>query len=215
MAKIMSFGGLRPQGKSGGFTFYELDGQTIMRRLPTPNHRNKTHPSPLQLINRKRFKDINAFLKPFKQVLNFGFQNQSTLSKSGVHCAFKEFLQKGYNFGVNPPIDPAYLKISSGPLLGPENAEAKRNGNLIEIFWADNSEKGTSFMPEQAMVFLLHQDTGKFHWIKEANSRSKLQANLPLSEADLEKSWFVYLAFYRKVSSNSYLFSDSVFVGKV
>lgn len=76
MAKLLSFGGLRPQGKSGGFSFYEMDGQTIMRKLPSPNHRNKTHPTPLQLLNRQLFREINAFLKPIKPVLNFGFQIQ-------------------------------------------------------------------------------------------------------------------------------------------
>jgi hypothetical protein len=124
MAKVLSFGGLRLQGKSGGFTFYEMDGQTIMRKLPSPNHRNKTNPTPLQLLSRQRFREINAFLKPFKEVLNFGFQNQCTKSRQGIHCAFSDLVNKGYTFGREPRIDPAFLKISEGPLLAPEESQA-------------------------------------------------------------------------------------------
>ncbi|OOG72735.1 DUF6266 family protein [Algoriphagus sp. A40] len=215
MAKLVSFGGLRPKGKSGGFTFYELDGQTIMRSLPSPNHRNKTHPTALQLLNRQRFREINAFLKPIKKVLNFGFQNDSTHSKKGIHCAFGELVQKGYNFRQNPRIDPAYLKISKGPLLGPEDAQANRVENQIEITWADSSGKGTSFIPDYSMVLLFHPDTGEHHWKEKAGSRASLSVAITLSEKDLNKSWCVYLAFYRKTSSNPYLFSDSKYLGKV
>lgn len=215
MAKLISFGGLKPQGKSGGFTFYELDGQTIMRKLPSSNHRNKTHPTPLQLLNRQRFREINAFLKPIKEVLNFGFQNQSTKSRKGVHCAFRDLVHKGYTFGQEPRIDPAYLKISKGPLLSPEEAQANRNGNLIEITWSDHSGKGSSFMPDYCAVLLLHPETGEYYWFKEAGTRTSMQAEITLSEKDMEKTWCVYLAFYRKKTADTYLFSDSKFLGRV
>ncbi|MCE7054811.1 DUF6266 family protein [Algoriphagus sp. AGSA1] len=215
MAKLLSFGGLRLRGKSGGFTFYELDGQTIMRKLPSPNHRNKTHPTPLQLLNRQRFREINAFLKPCKKVLNFGFQNQSTKGRKGMHCAFRDLVNKGYTFGQEPRIDPAYLKISEGPLLGPQEAQIIRSGKLIQINWGDNSGQGSSYFPDYCMVFILHPESGKYYWFKEAGTRSGLQAEISLSEKDLGKTWCVYLAFYRKKGTNSCLFSDSSYLGRV
>lgn len=215
MAKLIGFGGLKPRGKSGGFTFYELDGQTIMRSLPSSDHRNKTHPSPLQLLNRQRFREINAFLKPIKKVLDFGFQNEFIKSRRGKHCAFKELIQKGYNFGQNPRIDPAFLKISAGPLLGPEGAIAYRNENKIQITWEDLSDRGTSFMPDYSMVFLFHPESGQFHWLENAGSRASLVTSISLSEKDLEKQWFAYISFYRKVNSKTYLFSDSKYLGLV
>ncbi|HSF53933.1 MAG TPA: DUF6266 family protein [Algoriphagus sp.] len=215
MAKLISFGGLIPNGKAGGFTFYELDGQTIMRKLPSSNHRNKTHPTPLQYLNRQRFREINTFLKPIKEVLNFGFQNQSTQSRKGIHCAFGELVNKGYTFGQEPRIDPSYLKISEGPILGVENSQAMRIGSRIEISWDDNSGKGSSFLPDYCMLFMLHPETGDYYWFKEAGTRSSLQAEITLSEKDLEKSWCVYLSFYRKKSATSYQFSDSAYLGRV
>ena len=191
MARLLIFGGLRPRGKSGGFTFYELNGKTIMRKLPTPNHRNKTHPTPLQLLNRQRFREINAFLKPLKEVLDFGFQNQSSQSRKGIHCAFGELVNKGYTFGEEPPIDPCYLKISEGPLLGVEDAQAIRNGSMIEVSWGDNSGKGSSFMPDYCMLFLLNPETGDYHWFKGAGTRASLQTEVILSEKDLGKSWCI------------------------
>lgn len=215
MAKLEGFGLLKPRGKSGGFTFYELDGETIMRKLPSGNHRNKTHPTPLQLLNRQRFREINAFLKQMKQVLNFGFQNQSTKSRKGIHCAFQYLLNKGYTFGHIPPIDPAYLKISEGPLLGAEEAQVIRSGNLIQLSWADSFGKGSSFMADYSMVFILDPESGKFHWFKEAGTRNNLRSTITLSDQDMEKSWCVYLAFYRKSGVNEYLFSDSCYLGRV
>lgn len=215
MAKLLSFGGLIPNGKAGGFTFYEMNGQTIMRKLPSPNHRNKTHPTPLQLLNRQRFREINTFLKPFKEVLNFGYQNQSTKSRKGIHCAYGDLVNKGYTFGKEPRIDPSYLKISEGPLLGAEDTQAIRNENLIQITWRDNSGKGSSFMPDYCMVFMLHPESGDYYWFKGAGTRASLHAEISLSEKDLEKSWCVYLSFYRKNGANSFQFSDSTYLGRV
>lgn len=215
MAKLEGFGGLRPRGKSGGFTFYELDGETIMRKLPSGNHRNKTHPTPLQLLNRQRFRDVNAFLKPIKVVLNFGFQNQSTKSKKGIHCAFGHLVHQAFSYGQDPNIDPIFLKISEGPLLAPHEAKAIRNGNLIELGWNDQVDQGSTFMPDYCMILVLNPETRKFYWFKEAGTRAGGKASISLSANDLGKNWCVYLAFYRKKADGSYLFSDSRYLGKV
>lgn len=212
MAKLIGMAGLSPNGKVGGFTFYQMDGKTIMRRLPT-SHRNKTNPTPLQLLYRKRFKEVHAFLKPYKEVLNFGFQNQCTKSKKGIHCAYQHLVQKGYNFGDDPSIDPAYLKISSGPLLGPEGVEVSKEINSIWLKWQDQSEKGSSFRPIKLMVFLLNPESGKYYWFRDAGFSDRKELNVQINEFDQDRSWYVYLSFYRATNQEKYLFSDSVFAG--
>ncbi|MDF2158026.1 hypothetical protein [Algoriphagus sp. CAU 1675] len=214
MARLIGLGGFSPQGKSGGFTFYQLNGQTIMRRLPA-SHRNKTNPTSLQLLYRQRFKEINAFLKPFKEVLNFGFQNQCTQSKRGTHCAYQELVQRGYTFGQEPRIDPSYLKISAGSLLGPEEVKATKENQLIRLTWRDPSKQGSSFHPAQVLVFLLHLPSGSFYWFPEAGKSHHLELSVEVKETDQDKVWSVYLAFYRKVNPKKIDFSDSVFVQNI
>lgn len=214
MAKLAGPGGINPQGKTGGFTFYQLNGQTIMRRLPS-SHRNRTHPSPLQQLYRQRFKEINAFLNPFKKVLNFGFQNQCTQSKRGTHCAYRELVQKGYSFGKEPRIDPAYLKISSGSLLEPEEVGISRNDLSISLTWRDQDNQGSSFRRSRVMFFLLHPETGNYYWFPEAGFSDQLALSIKIKETDLDRNWCAFLAFYRKGSGGKYEFSDSVYAGRI
>ena len=75
MATISDSSIIQPEGKVGGFTFYKLNGKTIMRSLPSAPHKNKTNPSPLQKVYQTRLKEINAYLRPLKRVLDFGYQN--------------------------------------------------------------------------------------------------------------------------------------------
>lgn len=215
MSILLHTGGIIPQGKLGQFTFYQLNGKTVMRRLPIGNHRNKTHPTPLQKLYRERFREVNAFLKPFKNVLNFGFQNQSTQTKKGMHCAFQNLVRKGYNFGMDPRIDPAYLKISEGGLLGPEEVELFREDRLIRIRWKENSQKGSAFLGGKLMLFLLHPESGNHHWFPEHGRMDQGQAVIELSQKDAEKSWCVYLSFYQELGRNRIVFSDSVYAGRI
>lgn len=215
MSILLQTGGIIPQGKSGQYTFYQLNGKTVMRRLPTGKHRNKTHPTPLQKLYRERFREVNAFLKPFKEVLNFGFQNQSSQTKKGMHCAFQSLVRKGYNFGEQPRIDPAYLKVSEGGLLGPEEVELSRENRLIRIRWKDNSQKGSTFLGGKLMLFLLHPESGNYHWFQDYGRMDQSQTMLELSVKDAEKTWCVYLAFYQEHSRGRIEFSDSVYAGRV
>ncbi|MFC3417368.1 DUF6266 family protein [Algoriphagus hitonicola] len=70
-----------PQGKIGNLVFYSMNGKTVVRTRPSGTHRNKTHPSPLQLLQREKLKTINRFLKPLKRVLDFGYQEYLTQRK--------------------------------------------------------------------------------------------------------------------------------------
>ncbi len=214
MAILTGPGGINPNGRAGGFVFYQLNGRTIMRRLPD-SHRNRTHPTPLQLLFRRRFKEINAFLAPFKRVLNFGFQNQCTQSKKGTHCAYQELAQKGYTFGQEPPIDPAYLKISSGTLLGPEEVGISRNDLSIQLSWRDQANQGSSFQRAMVMVFLLHPETGNHYWFTQAGHSTDLSLSVRIKDTDRDRSWCAYLCFYRKTRGDRFVFSDSVYGGRV
>src|SRR5690606_41383189 len=59
-------------GKVGGVVFYTANGQNIARSLPrTP--RRKRKPTPLQALQRERFKVVQEWLRPLLRVVKVGF----------------------------------------------------------------------------------------------------------------------------------------------
>lgn len=214
MATVSDSSIIQPQGKVGGFTFYKLNGKTIMRSLPRTPHKNGTNPSPLQKVYQNRLKEVNAYLRPLSRVLDFGFQNFLD-QKTGVNWAHTELSTKGYNHQANPRINPAYLQISRGSLLGAEFLLAVRTTDGITISWKDNSLEGNASEGDSVMILLNQPELAKHHWIKEAGRRRDLQVLLPLDAENLEKEWEVYLAFYRTLNAKKTMMSDSMYLGRV
>lgn len=216
MATLPNSNVILPKGKIGNLVFYTLNGKTVVRSKPGSNHKNKHNPSPLQLIQREKLKTINAFLKPIKQALDFGYQEFLTQSKKGMHCAYSEINTKGYNHTREPRIDPAFLRVSKGNLLGPESPQLIRNGNSLEITWADNSAEGKAQASDETFILCYCPEEEKHIWPKSKFRRNGGQAVIELSSEQSAKSWHVYLAFSQmNFKTRTYILSDSVYLGRV
>lgn len=214
MATLSDSSIIQPQGKVGGFTFYKLNGKIIMRSLPRAPHRNGTHPTPLQKVYQNRLKEVNAYLRPLSKVLDFGYHNYLD-QKTGVNWAHTDLSTKGYNHTATPRINPAYLQISRGSLLGAESPLALRSEDGISISWKDNSWEGNAHEGDSVMILLNQPELQKHIWVKEACRRSELQVQVALVGANSEKEWEVYLAFHRPLHTKKLLISDSVYLGRV
>ncbi|HSF56287.1 MAG TPA: DUF6266 family protein, partial [Algoriphagus sp.] len=57
-----------------------------------------------------------------------------------------------YNHTQEPRIDPAFLRVSKGNLLGPESPQLTRNGNSLEITWSDNSAEGMAQASDETFI---------------------------------------------------------------
>lgn len=216
MATLPNSNIIFPKGKIGTLVFYTLNGKTVVRSKPGSNHKNKNNPSPLQLIQREKLKTINAFLKPIKQALDFGFQEFLTQSKKGMHCAYSEINTKGYNHTRESKIDPAFLRVSKGNLLGPENPQLTKNGNMLEISWSDNSSEGKAQRSDETFILCYCPEEEKYIWPKSKFRRNGGLAVIELNSEESEKSWHVYLAFSQmNHKKKSYTLSDSVYLGRV
>ena len=214
MATLSNSTIILPKGKIGNLVFYTLNGKIVVRSRPASNHKNKYQPSPLQLIQREKLKSINAFLKPIKQALDFGYQEFLTQSKKGIHWAYSEINTKGYNHTREPKIDPAFLKISKGNLLGPKNPQVAKTGNSIEISWTDNSTEGKAQASDETFILLYNPEEKKNIWIGERSRRNSGQAVIGLNSEQAALSWHVYLAFSQlNVKTGKYLLSDSAYLG--
>lgn len=214
MATLSDSSIIQPQGKVGRFTFYKLNGKTIMRSLPDGNHKNKTHPSKLQKVYQNRLTEVNAYLRPLKRILDFGYQNFLD-QKTGVNWAHTDLSTKGYNHTANPRINPAYLQISRGSLLGAESPLAVRTPDGITISWKENSGEGNANEGDRVMFLLNQPELEKHIWIKEAGRRRDLQVLIPLDTENSEKEWEVYLSFYRPLNNKKLLISDSIYLGRL
>ncbi|MBN7816361.1 DUF6266 family protein [Algoriphagus pacificus] len=214
MATISDTSIIQPEGKVGGFTFYKLNGKTIMRSLPSGPHKNKTNPSPLQKVYQTRLKEINAYLRPLKRVLDFGYQNFLD-QKTGVNWAHTDLATKGYNHQANPRINPAYLQISKGSLVGAFEASAIRGGEEIKIIWANNSHEANANPNDQVSVLLNQPEIQKHLWIQNIAKRRELTVSIPFSPEKLNMEWELYLLFHRPLNKKKLLISDSQYLGRV
>jgi len=216
MATLPNSNIILPQGKIGNLVFYTLNDKTVVRSKPSQNHKNKYNPSPLQLIQREQLTGINAFLKPIKQALDFGYQEFLTDSKKGMHWAYSEINTKGYNHTREPKIDPAFLRASKGSLLGPENPQVHRNGNSIGITWSDNSTEGKARPSDEAFILCYCPEEAKYIWPVIKFRRNSGQATIELDAVKSTISWHVYLAFSQiNFKKKKYILSDSVYLGRV
>jgi hypothetical protein len=216
MATLPNSNIIFPKGKIGTLVFYTLNGKTVVRSKPGSNHKNKNNPSPLQLIQREKLKTINAFLKPIKQALDFGFQEFLTQSKKGMHCAYSEINTKGYNHTRESKIDPAFLRVSKGNLLGPENPQVTKNGNTLEITWSDNSSEGKAQRSDETFILCYCPEEEKYIWPNIRFRRNTGQAIIELDSVKSALSWHVYIAFSQmNFKMKTYTLSDSVYLGRV
>ena len=214
MATISDSSVIQPQGKVGGFTFYKLNGKIIMRSLPRAPHKNGTNPTPLQKVYQNRLAEVNDYLRPLSRVLDFGYQNYLD-KKTGVNWAHSDVSTKGYNHTANPRINPAYLQISRGSLLGAESPLAVRTAEGISISWKDNSVEGNASEGDSVMLLLNQPELQKHTWIKAAGRRRDLQVIVPLDGENPENKREVYLTFYRPLNTKKLLISDSIYLGSV
>ncbi len=216
MATLPKSNIIQPKGKIGNLVFYELNGKTVVRSRPSQNHKNKHDPSPLQLNQREKLKNINAFLKPIKRVLDFGYQEFLTQSKKGMHCAYSELNTKGYNHTRTQKIDPAFLRISKGNLLGPDKPTLVKDGPTLVITWTDNSLEGKAQPTDEAFILCYCPEQEKYIWPELKFRRSSGQAILDLSPDQTNLTWHVYLAFSQvNIRTRKYILSDSVYLGMV
>lgn len=213
MATLPNSNVILPKGKVGNLVFYTLNGKTVVRSKPSQKQNN---PSPLQLIQREKLTTINAFLKPVKRVLDFGFQEFMTQSKKGIHWAFSEINTKGYNHLREPKIDPAFLRISKGNLLGPESPQLTKKGSTLEITWNDNSTEGKAQASDETFVLCYCPEELKHIWPQSKFRRSSGKAVIELGSSQASCNWYVYVAFSQlNLKTGKHLLSDSLYLGRV
>src|SRR5690606_34775362 len=121
-------------GRLGNVVFYQAKGQNRARSLPRIPKRGRA-PSPMQVIQRTKFKLMQDWLKPLKRLVRIGFGNYAP-RKTGHNVAMSynmkhAIVEKDGKFSV----DPAAFRFSAGPLSPPVNARISLGEGTLHFAW--------------------------------------------------------------------------------
>ncbi|MFD1629704.1 DUF6266 family protein [Pseudopedobacter beijingensis] len=129
-------------GKVGSIVGYQLNGQTIIRGLPTVVRRK---PTALTLLNRSRMKVVSQFLKPLKPVIDFGYKNTAPRgSRVGAFQSAQSYTFRNaidYDENNVPYVNPEKVLVFRGNLMEPSLLVVTREENTIHIQWDSTQYK--------------------------------------------------------------------------
>lgn len=214
MAKINADGSF--SGKFGNNVYYTRNGVTMVRTY------NPTNPSrtPLQLRQRARFRAVNSFLKPFKKVINIGFQG-CKISLSPMNEAVSQNLKDAFiettPMGCEEPVfEPVIEKIvlSRGFINPPKILSCLRTGNTLSLTWA--SQLGDYKNRWYDNIMLVAYIAGKPVFIdynvgdRETGTGT---STLPTELAGRAHVWVFYNNPRKTTSENKQFVSPSVYLG--
>ncbi len=130
--------------------------------------------------------------------------------------AFSELSAKGYNHTLETKVDPSFLKISKGNLLGPEDSQLRLEGGTIQISWKDNSFEGNARANDEVSVLCYNVEEKRYKWFQGLTRRNAIQAQVPFDIELGRGSWHIYLTFAQEnAKTKRYLLADSVYLGRI
>ncbi|NGM65964.1 DUF6266 family protein [Sphingobacterium sp. SGR-19] len=131
-------------GRVGNVVGYELNGQAIVRSLPS---RPKRKPTKLAALNQQRMKVVSQFLRPIKPIINWGYKD---LAPSGSRIGsfqqaqsyiFKNALDYDADNENAPYVNPEKVLLFRGEQTPPRNPQVRREGKILVFEW-DSSYTG-------------------------------------------------------------------------
>jgi hypothetical protein len=191
-------------GKIGTAIGYTVNGNWYMKGL---YKKRTTAPTPGELLNQKKFAAAQLWLKPITDYVRVGFK--------GYHERFqgfgaaKSWLMKNAMQVVDGEIiiDPSLVKISSGDLALPENAQCiLQTPGQIHFTWNPSMED--QFRYDQAMILAYDIQKKDFRGSIYSSDRSTGHASIDLCSDP--GRYHVYLAFVAADRSRQ---SDSIYFG--
>jgi len=197
------FGGF--SGRVNNLVGYESNGQFIIRGRPK---KRTSPPTEGELINRKKFEMVQAWLGPLTTFVRTGFQHYKPTFEG--FTAAKSHLMKNALVGEKPNevIDPSKVLLSYGTLAPPEMATAELTAEgEITISWStaklDLLDRRSMYVIYIPGVQEISETAGPTY------SKGEVKVTFPDS---FKGKALVYLAFIREDRKDR---SNSVFLGEI
>lgn len=141
------------RGKVGGVVFYTANGQNIARSLPRVT-RKKRKPTPLQALQRERFKLMQEWLKPLLRVVKVGFGKYAP-PQTGHNAAMSYNLTHAVVYNEEESryeVNPEKFAFSGGPISPPLEASAIQDGRVVRFSWKNPGGRDIRYTTRTILV---------------------------------------------------------------
>ncbi len=181
-----------------------------MRSLPA----KRTTFTEAELLNQAKFKLVQDYLRPIKELLIVGFKNYFT--KTGGYRAAIAYTRKHalandeHGFHINP----ALFKISGGDLAPAVNPRVSLENQSTLLFqWEQAAADSNAHSADQLLVLLYHQESFlAYYQIYATAFRHQGTYSLEVPPELKEKDIDIYMGF---VAANGLKQSDSQYLGRI
>ncbi|GMQ30670.1 DUF6266 family protein [Algoriphagus confluentis] len=207
-------------GKIGNLVYYQRNGETYVRAAPGKQSKaTKAKTSEPKRISQDVVRQTHAFLKNYKHLVRFGYQEHAVGAKTAYHRAASYTIKNSFDYRPESAwkvLDISKVRISLGDLTGPEEATASREGTGVRFTWRDNSWEGSAKPSDEAFVVLIHESRAGSRFVYQGSRRSERSHFLNLDGADPNAKWHAFLAFSQENEySKKRFLSNSVYLGEV
>jgi len=197
-------------GSLGNLTFYELNGQQVVRRKAEVND----DPSEAQLIVRSRMTTVMGFLKKLKPFIKTGFINES---KGTTRSYFNVATSHNLNSSVKMEeglcvMNYEKAKLSSGTALQPDQADAVLEENGLRFSWNTAQQMDWKTEMDQSMMMAFFPEEGEAIFETSGARRKVGFDTLALPPFLMDKTMELYLSF---VSDDRLQVSNSLYLGRL
>lgn len=208
------------RGKVGDLVFYQLDGQTYVRRAPGKQSiATKQRTSEAKKISQSVNIQTHKFLRFFTHLVRFGFQEWQAGGRKAYHAAVSFTSKNCFSFigsGREKELNISLVKFSRGSLLGALDPKAERISTGVLFTWKDNSWMAGSHPGDSTFLVLVHENRRNSVWEYMGNPREKGSHLLALPFPESANKWHAFLAFSQENSwTKKRTFSDSQYLGEV
>lgn len=197
-------------GSVGNFTFYELNGQAVVRKKA--NFIDK--PSDAQLLVRSGMKAVMEFFSRIKPFLKTGFINESRGTPQSYFNVATSYNRR-YAVKVEGDrfvMDYSAVKLSQGNAAPVKDATAELTSSGLTFSWFVDETLDWRSQNDQVMMMAYFPEEESAFYQTSGARRIAGQDLLPLPASVLDKRMELYIAF---VADDRLSVSDSVYLGRI
>jgi hypothetical protein len=197
-------------GSVGNFTFYELNGQAVVRKKAEFIDK----PSDAQLLVRSGMKAVMQFFSKIKPFLKTGFINESRGTPQSYFNVATSYNRRyavkveDYRFVMDYPA----VRLSQGNAAPVKDATAELTFSGLKFRWFADETLNWRSQNDQVMMMAYFPDEESAFYQTSGARRIAGQDLLPLPASVLDKRMELYIAF---VADDRLSVSDSVYLGRI
>jgi hypothetical protein len=197
-------------GSVGNFTFYELNGQAIVRKKAEFIDK----PSDAQLLVRSGMKAVMQFFSRIKPFLKTGFINESRGTPQSYFNVATSYNRR-YAVKVEGDrfvMDYSAVRLSQGNAAPVKDATADLTSSGLTFSWFVDETLDWRSQNDQVMMMAYFPEEESAFYQTSGARRIAGQDLLPLPASVLDKRMELYIAF---VADDRLSVSDSVYLGRI